>query len=381
MTETLPDKNQTRARKLPAAGTKSAPATVRWQGRVIPLVRERGMWRLRSRAKDFPVNANLGTSDLATAREAARKILANREITGPATGTLEEAVTAYLAMPKKCNDNSAAHNITRLRSMVRQTWGKELDAVKVERLPELWPAYVAKRQGRTAPDYSLRSKVNHSINAALKQSAAIFRKKLEPHYRRAGVILPADAGMVEFLPAVAVSKPETNDTDLLTAWGALRQTDVDMWLAVGLARFAGLRLGEILAARGKWFEKRSGCAVVRLMDREEDGYRTKTGATYTAVILSPALAEYVLALAPEAPVISRPDAALWIAKKPQDWLRSFVGKARLPLHRLRGLYADQIKRETEQAILARAAGVKAAQEALGHTTSATTERHYLSGDE
>jgi hypothetical protein len=47
------------------------------------------------------------------------------------------------------------------------------------------------------------------------------------------------------------------------------------------------------------------------------------------------------------------------------------------LHRLRGLYADQIKRETESAILARQAGIAAASAALGHTTTDTTERHYL----
>jgi integrase len=36
-----------------------------------------------------------------------------------------------------------------------------------------------------------------------------------------------------------------------------------------------------------------------------------------------------------------------------------------------------LKNLTADAVTARLAGVKAAQEALGHTTSATTERHYL----
>lgn len=72
--------------------------------------------------------------------------------------------------------------------------------------------------------------------------------------------------------------------------------------------------------------------------------------------------------------------ARWLGREPQKWLRPFVPGAGKPLHRLRGLYADQIKRETEQAMLARMAGMRAAQEALGHTSPETTRRHYTSED-
>jgi hypothetical protein len=51
--------------------------------------------------------------------------------------------------------------------------------------------------------------------------------------------------------------------------------------------------------------------------------------------------------------------------------------ARKPLHRLRGLYADEVAKITVDAVTARLAAIKAAQEALGHTTSKTTEGHYL----
>ena len=44
---------------------------------------------------------------------------------------------------------------------------------------------------------------------------------------------------------------------------------------------------------------------------------------------------------------------------------------------MRGLYADHVKRETEVAMAARLGAIKAASEALGHTTTATTEKHYL----
>lgn len=52
--------------------------------------------------------------------------------------------------------------------------------------------------------------------------------------------------------------------------------------------------------------------------------------------------------------------------------------AKKPLHRLRGLYADEVARLTQDAVAARLAGVKAAASALGHTNTATTERSYLS---
>lgn len=342
------------------------------------MIRERnGVWRIRSRSKEFPVDAGLGTSDLAGARAKARDLLDRGAGQDVARGTLAEAVAAYLSMPKKCNDDTAESNVSRLRSAVRVAFGAELDAVKVSRLPDLWHTYVARRQGRTAADYSARARINISINSAMKQAAAIFRRKLAPHYRRAGIILPADAASVEYLPAVTLPRPAADDAAMIAAWRGLRETDLDVWLVVGLARFAGLRLGEILACRGKWIEPRAGGAVVHLMDRLDDGHRTKTGRQYSALILDAGLAEYLLALDPDRLVIQRPCAATWAARAPQDWLRPFTGTAAKPLHRLRGLYADHLAKLTADAVAARLAGVRAAQDALGHTTDAATLGHYL----
>ena len=67
----------------------------------------------------------------------------------------------------------------------------------------------------------------------------------------------------------------------------------------------------------------------------------------------------------------------WFEREPQKWLHAHGVGALKPLHRLRGLYADNVATLTRDAIAARLAGVRAAQEALGHTSSATTEAHYL----
>lgn len=290
-------------------------------------------------------------------------------------------IVAYRGIPRRCSDETAEGNVSRLRSLVEIALdGAALAAVKVSALPALWHDFVAKKQDRKAPDYSRRAAVNGAINSHMRQAASIFRRKLWPHYARQGISLPPDCGAVEYLPIMQTVKPAADDAALVAAWERLATTDGDMWLAVGLARFAGLRAGEILACRGKWIERRGGGAVVCLRDREEDRHFTKTGRMYSAPILHAGLAEYLLALDGEAAVIAKPGAARWLTFEPQKWLRPFVGAAKMPLHRLRGLYADQLKRETEAAILARAGGLRAAQEALGHTTPQTTERHYTTPD-
>lgn len=347
---------------------------------MIPMFRERnGVWRIRCRSKECRIDAGLGTSDLADARSRAKAILSSGMASAPASGTLEEAVAAYLSMPKRCGDDTAEGNISRLRSVVRVAFGAELDAVKVARLPDLWHTYVAKRQGRAAADYSSRARHNISINSAMRQAAAIFRSKLVPHYARAGILLPPNSATVEYLPAITLERHSADDAGLLAAWPALYETDRDTWMVVGLARFAGLRLGEILAFRGSWVEDSPSGPVIRLKDRLEDGHRTKTGKEYTALILDSDFAVYLMALPKDRPAIDRHGVKKWAAHTPQNWIRKFTA-AEKPLHRLRGLYADHLAKLTRDAVAARLAGIRAAQEALGHTQSATTERHYLSHD-
>jgi hypothetical protein len=368
----------TSARKLPDSGT----AFIRYDGRRIPLVRERtGTWRLRTRGKKFSIDCGLGTSDLAEARRIAREKLEGGLVTKErAKGTLEDVAQLYLAAPKKASARVARKNVGRLRALVELALGKTLDAVRVADLSALWPAYVAKRQGIDVPDYNTRRAINRGINAAMRQAASIFLRRLRPYYQTHGVTLPADAVNITWLPVPASAPSETDDAGLLKAWAALADTDRDLWTVIGLARFAGLRQREILHCRGKWIAKRGEAVYVALQDREGDEFYTKTGRRYSALILHPALAEYLLTVSAEASVIARPAPDKWLSSAPQEWLRKYTGTSRAPLHRLRGLYADQLKRETEIAMAARLAGIRKASENLGHTTTATTEAHYLTPD-
>ncbi len=367
-------KKQGRALSAPSKG-----AVLKWGGRVLPMFPQAEGWRVRSRSKAFPVDFFFNTPSLPEAKRLAKeKLSAMPEPQEKARGTLEDASRLYLAAPKRCSQDTAEGNISRLRSVVRDAWGKALDQVQADRLSELWPAYVAAKQGRKQPDYSSRRRENHGIVSAMKQAASVFLPALWPYYRRQGLILPADAVTILWPATSTLVKPEAREDALLDAWQALRNQDLDLWLVIGLARFAGLRQSEILAYRGKWLEMRGTVPHVRIKDREEDGFFNKTGKNYSALILNPDLAEYLSAMQPEQALLCRPDAARWIQRAPQQWLKPFTGDAKAPLHRLRGLYADHVRRETEQAILARQAATKQASQNLGHTSTKTTEDHYLS---
>ena len=360
-------------RKLTAAGN-----VLIWCGQKVRLQMERGVWRARSRNKRLTCDIVTGTASLVEAKRIVKKALDERPVAKVGdTKSLQFLADTYLAAPKRSSDSIAKRNVCRLKSVVRDAAGTTLDGFKISDLPDLWPAYVARRQTLPRPDYATRRDINRGINSAMRQAACLLTRALEPVYARAGIILPPHAGRLLLAAEIPKTPAPANDTGLLAAWEALRETNVELWLTVGLARFAGLRQAEIYAFRGKWAVTRGTGAYIELRDRPEDQYQHKTGKPYRALILHAGLAQYLLAMDEEVSVVPALNAFKWIQRAPQAWLKPYTGAAKAPLHRLRGLYADQIKRETEQAILARAAGIKAASEALGHTTTGTTVDHYL----
>jgi hypothetical protein len=382
-TKSAPDK-QSIAPRLPHDCPKSLPQSMKWEGRIIPLEMHGGGWRARCRTKAFSCNISTGTASLPEAKRIVKAALDERKEASPIaqqdTKSLQFLADAYLAAPKRSSDSIAKRNVCRLKSVVRDGAGTDLAGFQIANLPALWPAYVAKRQGLDRPDYATRRGINRGINSAMRQAACLLTKALEPHYLREGIVLPPHAGRI-LLAAEAPKVPaEADDPALIEAWHGLRETDLPMWLTVGLARFAGLRQSEILAFRGKWIVRKGDATYVRLQDRPEDGFQTKTGIPYSALVMEPELAEYLREMDAEAVAVALVNTVKWIGRKPQAWLKPFTGAALSPLHRLRGLYADHVKRDTEQAILARQAGIKAASEALGHTTIGTTVDHYLGPD-
>lgn len=354
-----------------------------WRGIKVPLVQDNGgVYRIRARSKTLQVDLCLDTKNENQAKTRAKEALERGEgrKSTASKGTLEEVAECYLSLPKRTSPTVAESNVARLRTVCRLTNGTELKEIPIARASaRLWTDYQRKRLEVIGHplDYSRRIRENIGINAAVRAARCLFIRRLRPAYKEHGISLADDADIVTWLPEPAMTKPQTDDAGMIAAWMELPQDA--LWFAIGLARFAGLRRSEILNARRSWIIERAGVVAVELCDRPEDGWQTKTGKPYMARVIDPVFASALLAV-PGGQFIVRPtepDRRRWVERVPQAWARPFVGDVIKPLHRLRGAYADAVAAITSDAVTARLAGVKAAQEALGHTSSAVTERHYL----
>lgn len=348
-----------------------------FEGRRIPLFEDgsRG-WRIRSRSAHFPVDLILGHGPESWARKKARELLESGHVKKPAAskGTLKELVAVYEKMPKRAGIAAAKIAVYRLTSCARLVLDRELDSVKVSEInASFWLAYTAKRQGKEIADLATRRVENTAINAAMRQAASIFIPRLRPAFAGEGFTIAPDATVIQWLPTIRGDKPEVIDME--TEWRDMERGP--LWLALGLARFAGLRRDEVEHATDAWVQIEGLAVYIVLQDRPSEGWLSKTGRKYRALVINPELAETLRCCG--VGYIVQPaaiDRSKWFATKPQEWMRKRT-VARQPLHRLRGLYADDVARLTSDAITARLAGVKAASEALGHTSTKTTENHYL----
>lgn len=355
------------------------------EGRRFPVLVEKNRgWRLRSKSKHHPIDVLLGLGTEAWAKKRALEILRGDFVHTPKAHknapTVGDLVKAYHAMPKRAGAAAAKIAAYRLASVIRLVFGREPEAVKVDELtPKMWMIYSAKRQEREIVDLATRRLGNAAINAAMKQASSVLAAKLRPSFAEAGIHIRPDATVIQWLPETARENLPADDAAMIEAWAELEESDLALWLCIGLARFAGLRRSEIEHCQAHWLEDVSGLLKVRLKDRPAEGWLNKTGRSYAPKVIHARLAEVLRSLPPGYVVNPPdPDRFRWFERVPQAWLRPFVGGVQKPLHRLRGLYADHVAQIEEEAITARLAGVKAAAAALGHTSTKTTTDHYLS---
>jgi integrase len=356
----------------------------RHDGRNYRLSWEDGEWRLRVRRKGESISFRTGCHRLPEAKAAARQYLERRSQTPMHSkkggGTLAALTAIYSATPKRTKATVAKDNVSRLRSICRLTVGRDIDAVTcLEIGPDFWQQYQRKALAAAGHDFDLttRHRENIRINAAVRAARCLFLPALLPHYRASGLDVRPDAGNAVMLPEPYVPPSDVDDGAIIEAWRELPRGA--LWATVGLARFAGLRREEIAAARPGWLDASGPAASVVMRDRPEEKWWTKTGKPYRAQVIDAELAEWLLArpdgwLVPDPPDGS--DRSRWFEREPQRWLRQWIPSGK-PLHRLRGLYADAVAALTSDAVAARLAGLRAAADALGHTTTATTERHYV----
>lgn len=393
------------AQDKPKAKKKLQTATLVHEGVKYPMFREpkSGAWRVRKRTKFVRVDFSTGNTNLAHAKDAAADILARnqQEVKRRSGGasTLQELCDIYKRMPKRVSEDVAADNINRLAKVVRVAWGKNLDDVRLSDLTsQLWEDYAAMRQGGKL-DLATRTEGNRGINAAMRMASSIFSAGLARAYEKEGVRLDLHAvTRIQWLPEIQV-KILPLSTDSLDAFHAalpaLRADDYPMWRAVMIARYSGLRSGEISAARKNWLERRkSGVLGFAVHDRPDQGYLHKTGEDYFAPITSRELEEDLLA-GPDGELVNldlspvrvsatgrpvpRTSRDKFFRNHCNNWLRNFFQKPHKGMHRLRALYLEEIRDTRVAEVLAEAEreGNEAAKSAAGHTSINTTKTHYL----
>jgi hypothetical protein len=366
------------ARRLPT----DCPQDLLFEGVSIPFFFEAGKgWRLRKRSIHLSVDYSTGILARAPARKAALKWLEEQREgkVKLSTTNLESLVQFYLTMPRRASNSTAHNNITHLRAICRMALGRELKSIHVHEVrPSLWQEFQRKKCGGVL-DLSTRRRNHVSINTAVRSAASIFKATLRPAFRRAGFHVPDDATEIEWLQELKRPPVEFDETKLLEAWAALPRGP--LWMALGLARFAGLRKEEINACCGGWLAERRGRWGIVVCDRPDEGFLCKTGEPRFSVILNAEVLkamkkckkdDYVVDLDPS-------ERDFWFRGTPQTWLRTYLGPrsaVAMPLHRLRGLYVDAVKALAETRLQEEA--IKEASLAAGHTGTATTKAHYLS---
>lgn len=152
----------------------------------------------------------------------------------------------------------------------------------------------------------------------------------------------------------------------------LRTENIHAWLMVQLAFLSGWRSGaEIKAVQRHWFMRYpDGSLRLERRQRPEDGYELKTSSeTVTHVPVPAEVADYITALAPDAPLFGNADATY---RRCNDWL---VEKGVVPAEWEHRLYA---LRKLNATARARISGTAAAGAALGHdVNSPVTAQSYI----
>lgn len=374
------------------------PATKRTfthDGRRYSVVLTRSGYRMRCRARGRELDFHSGTHNGAIAVEKAKAFLANRDKdtrhSRESGGFLVALVEVYNKIPRRASDKVAKNNGSALKSICREI-GRNLETVGCQEIgPEFWERFqrAALTNRGLSYDLSARRREHIAINSRVRAARSLFLKRFHRHYRKAGLSVRPDAADYDRLQQPYVPPAPIDDGRLLQKWQELRPNgqfrdneSKRLWLTIGLARFAGLRRNEICALCVGWMDG----PFIAMRDRPEEGWQHKTGRPYYPEVINDELLDWIEGFCATHPantyIVPSPEDGgrerkLWFQHVPRRWLKANGFVARQPLHRLRGLYADQHARERKEERLAKREAIKRAQENLGHGSAKTTLDSYL----
>lgn len=371
------------------------------------LTRRGGIWYFHKRVngkKEFNgmrTPFSLETRDLVVAKAKRDKILnaANGAEVDRVLGRQHQAAAkmgvvfaAYRKAPTvRANEDTRDRNIGDLQRMIRAVRGAEFNVDEMstldlnKQLVKEWQSLrIAEAIKAAAGDLAKVDASKRSINSLLTHVQSLFSREARDDY--GGVYLPPN--VLEFATAlpVAARKQEEPEqlsdefvTMLLAGVDQLQVEDPGAWATFNLMTWGGLRNTECYHARESWLEQVAMGYRLRMKPTED--FIPKGNSR--AVILPLDIIDAVLEQLPFGPVNpeSKYDRHLVPAKHASDrheavyrrlnaWLKgkgvgADAGKI---AYRLRKYFLNKVNEQQ---------GLMFAQAAAGHSSSRTTEEHYV----
>lgn len=317
-----------------------------------------------------------------------------------AHSTLGELFARYQANARGCtgiSDTTVRNNLSCVRVIFRHVQGGTDperpgyltdDAIAAKSTSELNPAllekYKAALLSAAGTDRVAQDRSSITANSTIRGARCLFSKKL-PRDFYAGIVLPDLAALRDVRALPEPTKGYTMPTPeelqrIRAAAPALRQLDTNAYLIYLLGLGAGLRAGEIAACRHHWIESHvvNGRAVDVIRVQVETDFRPKGKAERLVPIGADILSE-IRAVSPmPAPELVRLNQDYLLSgsmtertdtafRRVSAWLRG-LGWTRLKkAHEFRKMFGSYVASQ---------AGLRAAQESLGHANASTTDRYY-----
>jgi len=306
------------------------------------------------------------TNDPVTARRRARDYreaiitasygLANKMKSRSECVTYREVFDCYETLPLDANEKSRAGNIKAMERVLKANGLNEASRVDT----------LAAKLGIVYQQKELAAGANPvTINGNIRFAKAVFSRKAMLGYKAMGLEISRD-WKEDFFEVGALPEPEqrleiptAEQVDAVHAALSAPDADKGAYRAFLLAAYAGLRAGELVAARWDWIEG----DVLYVGGRE---FVAKSGR-WRAIRMDPAVLAELVKGDKDGDLIAGafPDTA--VNTHLLSALHGAGFTALKPIHSLRRLYGSKV---------AMASGLFAAQHALGHASPTTTSKHY-----
>lgn len=357
----------------------------------IEVRRKQHMLKLSANANESFKKARALRAELRAARlEAVDQILDGLKERRP-TSPLKDLFARYETNAPAATGiakKTAAHNVNAIRNLIRHALEDQtLTEDQIGALPTstISPALLEKykRQVHSAAGENKLQQDRSAItaNSTIRQARSLFCKKLPADFYK-DLVLPD----LEPLRAVRLL-PEPRDgfsmpapalvEKVRAAAPALKIADPNAYLVYLLSLVTGLRANEIAHARARWIESHiiEGKPRLLLRVQTETDFRPKS-KQQRLVPLSDAVHAEILELTITA-LPGVPDYILrGSATERRDqsfrrfsaWLKNLGWDRLKKAHEFRKIFGSHVAHQ---------AGLRAAQEMLGHAQYSTTERHYV----